>query len=194
MRHNSKAVAAGCGATVAVLAAWFVSAGAADKQSLEARVQRLEDEATIRLKLDEYMDLLGARDWDNYIKMWSKDADLVMAEGTRHGRDDIKERMSSTSQRQVAAAASRPARQRAEVLSNIRVQVHGDTANARSRFTFVGEGEDGTFRVTGSGWYTDTWIREEGEWRIKKRAVNWDLLAGQSAEQGAKNAEAAKRY
>jgi 3-phenylpropionate/cinnamic acid dioxygenase small subunit len=192
MKHGIRTAVAAAGALLAAQAWYAPAAGAAE--SVEARVQRLEDEATIRLKLDEYMDLLGARDWDNYIKMWSKDADLVMAEGVRHGRDDIKERMSSTSARQVAAAASRPARQRAEVLSNIRVQVHGDTANARSRFMFVGEGEDGMFRVTGSGWYTDTWIREEGEWRIKRRAVNWDLLTGQSAEDAAKNAAAAKRY
>src|SRR3954470_24847593 len=55
------------------------------------------------------------------------------------------------------------------------------SATARSRFTFLGEQPDGTFRVTGSGIYTDSWVREDGEWRIKSRTVDWDLLAGASA-------------
>ena len=61
------------------------------------------------------------------------------------------------------------------------------TATAKSRFTFLGEQEDGSFRVTGSGIYTDKWIREEGEWRIARRSVSWDLLAGASAPQPTTN-------
>ena len=55
------------------------------------------------------------------------------------------------------------------------------SSDLRSRFTFLGEQPDGTFRVTGSGIYSDTWVREEGEWRIKSRTVDWDLLAGAGA-------------
>jgi len=39
---------------------------------------------------------------------------------------------------------------------------------------------DGGFRVRGSGLYLDTWVREDGAWKIKRRTVQWDLLAGQS--------------
>ncbi len=174
--------------------AWAAAAGAgpvstlvaagAEGLSLEARVRQLEDEATIRRQLEDYMGLLRSRDWDNYIKMFSKAApELHMAEGTVIGRDAIRTRMDNASKRMAAAAAAqnRPQLQRADLLSDVRVQVTGDTATARSRFTFVGEQPDGTFRVTGSGIYTDTWVREESEWRIKSRTVDWDLLAGASA-------------
>ena len=167
----------------------LVAAGA-EGLSLEARVRQLEDEATIRRELEDYMGLLRARDWDNYIKMFAKAApELHMAEGTVVGRDAIRTRMDNASKRMAAAAAAanRPAGCNAPmVLSDVRVQVTGDSATARSRFTFLGEQPDGTFRVTGSGIYTDTWVREEGEWRIKSRTVDWDLLAGASAA-GAQN-------
>lgn len=185
-------------AALALSLAWSGVAGAggfstllltgAEGVSLEARVRQLEDEATIRRQLEDYMGLLRSRDWDNYIKMFAKAApELHMAEGTVVGRDAIRTRMDNASKRMAAAAAAqnRPQLQRADVLSDVRVQVKGDSATARSRFTFLGEQPDGSFRVTGSGIYTDVWVREEGEWRIKSRTVDWDLLAGASANQGA---------
>ena len=188
---------------LAVSSAWAGAAAAggistltaigAESLSLEARVRQLEDEATIRRQLEDYMGLLRSRDWDNYIKMFAKASpELHMAEGTVVGRDAIRTRMDNASKRMAAAAAAanRPQLQRADLLSDVRVQVTGDTATARSRFTFLGEQPDGTFRVTGSGIYTDTWVREEGEWRIKSRTVDWDLLAGASAA-GAQNGSAA---
>ena len=167
----------------------------AESLSLEARVRQLEDEATIRRQLEDYMGLLRSRDWDNYIKMFAKASpELHMAEGTVVGRDAIRTRMDNASKRMAAAAAAanRPQLQRADLLSDVRVQVAGDSATARSRFTFLGEQPDGTFGVTGSGIYTDTWVREEGEWRIKSRTVDWDLLAGASAA-GAENGSGGTR-
>jgi ketosteroid isomerase-like protein len=191
-----RASLAGAGLALAIISAGVASAGAlsslalagAEGLSLDARVKQLEDEATIRRQLDDYMGLLRSRDWDNYIKMFAKESpELHMAEGTVIGRDAIRTRMDNASKRMAAAAAAqnRPQRQSSEMLSDVRVQVTGDTARAKSRFTFVGEQPDGTFRVTGSGIYTDTWVREEGEWRIKSRTVDWDLLAGASAGAGA---------
>jgi ketosteroid isomerase-like protein len=195
MRNVHAAARARLPLTILVLSSvWAGTAGAAaistlaavgaESLSLEARVRQLEDEATIRRQLEDYMGLLRSRDWDTYIKMFAKASpELHMAEGTVVGRDAIRTRMDNASKRMAAAAAAqnRPQLQRADLLSDVRVQVTGDTATARSRFTFLGEQPDGTFRVSGSGIYTDTWVREEGEWRIKSRTVDWDLLAGASA-------------
>ena len=189
--------------TLALSLTWAGAAGAgglssvmlagAEGLSLEARVRQLEDEATIRRLLDDYMGLLRSRDWDNYIKLFSKQGQIDIVEGVLTGRDAIRTRMDNASKRMAAAAAAqnRPPRQSAEILSDVRVQVSGDTATAKSRFTFLGEQEDGSFRVTGSGIYTDTWIREEGEWRIKMRKVSWDLLAGAGAAAAAPQSGAA---
>src|SRR5262249_45769983 len=51
-----------------------------EKLGLESRLRRLEDESEIRRRLQDYMVLLHNRDWDKYILMFSRDADLVMDE------------------------------------------------------------------------------------------------------------------
>ncbi len=186
-----KAIQASVMFSTALVAASFAATAPARAESpsltLEQRVQRLEDESIIREKLQSYMELLGASDWDNYIKMFAKDAKLVMAEGTRTGRDDIKERMASASARMAKAREGKPRYQRTDLLSNIEVHVTGpDTATARARFTFLAEQPDHSFTVQGSGIYTDRWVKEDGDWKIGYRAVHWDLLHGQTAEAAAK--------
>jgi len=149
-----------------------------EKLTLEARLQRLQDESEIRRRLQDYMPLLRNRDWDHYILMFSKDAEIVMDEGTRHGRADIRERMATASERMAKAAAGKPVRQSADLLTNVEVRVRGDIAHASSRFTFLAENDAHEFVVSGSGLYLDTWVREGGEWLIKRRKVDWDLLRG----------------
>ena len=149
-----------------------------EKLTLEARLQRLQDESEIRRRLQDYMPLLRNRDWDHYTLMFSKDAQIVMDEGTRHGRADIRERMATASERMAKAAAGKPVRQSADLLTNVEVRVRGDIAHASSRFTFLAENDAHEFVVSGSGLYLDTWVREGGEWLIKRRKVDWDLLRG----------------
>jgi 3-phenylpropionate/cinnamic acid dioxygenase small subunit len=153
-----------------------------EKLGLGARLQRLQDESEIRRRLQDYMPLLRNRDWDHYILMFSKDAEIVMDEGTRHGRADIRERMSTASERMAKAAAGKPVRQSADLLTNVEVRVRGGLAHASSRFTLLAENEAHEFVVLGSGLYLDTWVREDGEWLIKRRKVDWDLLRGAPAK------------
>ncbi len=151
---------------------------AGEKLGIEARLRRLEDESEIRRRLQDYMVLLHDRDWDKYVLMFSRDADIVMDEGTRHGRDDIRNRMAGASERMAKAAAGKPVRQSADLLSNVEIRVRGDIANVSSRFTFLAENDANQFVVRGSGLYLDSWVREDDEWLIKRRKVAWDLLAG----------------
>jgi ketosteroid isomerase-like protein len=153
--------------------------------TLEQRLQRLQDESEIRKLLDEYMHLLRARDWDNYVKLFAKDGELDIVEGVLKGHDAIRTRMANASARMAAAAQGRPPRASADLLTNVSVDVQGDSATASCRFTFISEDGAGGFRVTGSGLYLDTWIREAGLWKIKRRAVKWDLLAGQNSSSAA---------
>ena len=163
---------------VVLLCVAVCGAAVAQTASMETRLRNLEGEAEIRRSLDDYMHLLRARDWDNYIQLFATDSAIDIVEGVIKGKDAIKARMANASARQVAAAAGQPQRQSADLLSNVYVKVDGDTATARSRFTFLSEAEDGSFRVRGSGIYSDTWVRENGVWLIKYRKVDWDLLGG----------------
>lgn len=142
-------------------------------------MQALQAESEIRRKLQTYMPVLAASDWDTYVNYFTRDGKIIMAEGTRQGRDDIRERMSSAAERMAAAAAASgaPVRKRADLLGNVEVEVTSPTtANAESRFVFIGENAEGGFDVSGSGRYIDEWALEEGEWRIASRTIDYDLL------------------
>ena len=145
---------------------------------LEARIAALEGESQIRDKLQSYMAVLSDRDWDTYVDYFTEDALLIMTEGNRQGRDDIRERMSSASDRMAAAAAAsgQPVLKRADLLSIIEVRVEGDRATAKSRFTFLSEDGNGGFEVAGSGLYIDEWAVEDGQWRIASREIDYDML------------------
>src|SRR3954465_1444411 len=111
MRYTSTAARSRLPLVILMMSsAWAGAAGAggvsalvgmgAEGLSLEARVRQLEDEATIRRRLEDYMGLLSSRDWDNYIKMFAKASpELHMAEGTVVGRDAIRTRMDNASRR-----------------------------------------------------------------------------------------------
>jgi hypothetical protein len=82
----------------------------AQTASMETRLRNLEGEAEIRRSLDDYMHVLRTRDWDNYIKLFATDPAIDIVEGVIKGKDAIKARMANASARQVAAAASKPAK------------------------------------------------------------------------------------
>lgn len=160
---------------------WYSESGRSDAEAAEhaavmARLDALEAESEIRHKLQTYMAVLGASDWDRYVEYFTHEGKLVMTEGTRVGREDIRERMSTAAARMARAAQGRPARKRADLLSNIEISVDGSTASAKSRFTFIAENAGGGFDVVGSGLYIDQWALEEGEWRIASRTVDYDML------------------
>ena len=183
-------------ASLAFAALWVCGVRAAEPATetaktltTEQRLQRLQGESEIRKLLDEYMHLLRARDWDNYVKLFAEDGELDIVEGVLKGHDAIRTRMANASTRMAAAAQGRPPRASADLLTNVNVDVQGDSASASCRFTFIAEDDNGGFRVTGSGLYLDTWIREDGLWKIKRRTVQWDLLAGQSSSAAADSAK-----
>ena len=185
----------------AALAAFMISAPtfpsaarAAEKLSVEQRLEHLEAADIIRFKLEDYMRLLQSADWDNYVKLFAPDAKLDIVEGILTGRDAIKTRMANATARMAKAREGQPRRQRGDILSNIKVIVTGpDTAAAQSRFTMLGEDANGNFMVTGSGYYTDQWVKVDGNWLIGYRAVHWDMLHGQKADDAAKEVEATRK-
>ena len=148
---------------------------------LQSRVQDLESESVIRHKLQTYMVLLQNADWDNYIKYFSETAKLVMTEGTVTGREGIKNRMANATARYAKAAEGKPVLKRVDLVTNVEVEVHGDKANAKTRFNFLAETGQGGFEIAGSGLYIDEWIKESGEWVIASRTVDYDMLKSLAA-------------
>ena len=141
---------------------------AQDSKSLAARVQRLEDAQEIQGVLLDYGRYLDARDFAAYSRLFAKDGEWVGGFGTVQGPAAIQAFM----EKQIPG----PNRGNTfHILSNFKIDVHGDTATAWSRWTFVTPGADKKPAIAQAGRYDDTFVRENGRWKFKRRTASNDI-------------------
>ena len=136
--------------------------------SLEERLQRLEDIEAIKILLLEYARLLDARDLIGYSKLFARDAEWTGPYiGSARGPDAILALMQEN---------LRPAPKGSHhLISNMIVDVNGDSATAWCRWRYLVPDEDGAPRLAVSGRYEDEVVRDEGVWRFRSRTVYGDL-------------------
>jgi len=155
-------------ATLLLLITLLPLAAQQDNKSLAARVQRLEDIEEIRTVLLDYGRFLDSRDFAAYSRLFAKDGEWVGGFGTVQGPAAIQAFM----EKNIAG----PNRSNTfHILSNFEIQVHGDTATAWSRWTFVTSGADKKPAISQAGRYDDTFVRENGHWRFKRRTASNDI-------------------
>lgn len=153
------------------VATWFcpVSAHAqAPDRALGARIQRLEDIEEIRTVLLNYGRYLDARDFGAYSRLFAKDGEWVGGFGTVAGPAAIQDFM----EKNIPGANKGNTY---HLLSNFVVDVHGDTATAWSRWAYVVPGADGKPVIAQGGHYDDTFVRENGHWKFKRRVAPVDI-------------------
>jgi len=141
---------------------------AQDSKSFAARVQRLEDIQEIQGVLLDYGRYLDARDFAAYSRLFAKDGEWVGGFGTVQGPAAIQAFMEKN--------ITGPNRGNTfHILSNFKIDVHGDTATAWSRWTFVTPGADKKPAISQAGRYDDTFVRENGRWKFKRRTASNDI-------------------
>ena len=132
----------------------------------EQRLQRLEDESAIRRIIEDYAARLTARDFDGYVALFAPDGTWRNGSTMKNGRAEIKAML-------VKMFPDTPANyvntNSYMLVSNIRIDLHGDRANAHSRQLSVIRGKDGNPVPVLSGMYEDEFIRLDGQWRILHR-------------------------
>lgn len=153
------------------LAAKEASKGA----SVEARLQRLEDVEAIRLLLERYIELNESRDYVEYSRLFAKDGELVLRRGRATGPDAILKLMQD-SFGAANASPTNPLNGSSHVLSNMKIDVTGDTATATSRWTLLLRTEEGP-KPAQAGRYGDKLVRENGEWKFQQRIIYRDIPA-----------------
>jgi uncharacterized protein (TIGR02246 family) len=147
---------------------------AQDSKSLAARVQRLEDIQEIQNVLLDYGRFLDARDFAAYSRLFAKDGEWVGGFGTVQGPAAIEAFMEKN--------ITGPNRGNTfHILSNFKIDVHGDTAIAWSRWSFVTPGPDNKPAISQAGRYDDTFVRENGHWKFKRRTASNDIPAPDAA-------------
>jgi ketosteroid isomerase-like protein len=138
------------------------------KPSVEARLQQLLDKEDIQRVLLEYGRSLDARDFTAYSNLFAADGEWVGGFGSVKGPANIKAFMEKN-----MGTNGNPTHNY-HLLSNFVINVNGDTATAWSRWAFVQPQKTGGATIAQAGRYDDTFVRENGVWKFKKRTAGND--------------------
>ncbi len=106
--------------------------------TIEARLQRVEDELAILRVMLDYSTFLDARDYDGYVNLFAPDGEWGNAEGIYKGRAAIHEMLLH-----VMGPANERTSAAYHLNSNPRVDVDGDRATGFIRYLYMLRGPDG---------------------------------------------------
>ena len=139
--------------------------------SLEQQLRRIQDRETIEELLITYGRFLDRQDLVGYSNLFAKDGVWEGGIGSAKGPKEIREMLE--------AVFGRTARGQYDgsyhIMSDIIIDVDGDTATSWSRWTWIVEGEDGKPVPQRSGHYEDKMVRENGEWKFQHRLTVTEL-------------------
>jgi ketosteroid isomerase-like protein len=137
------------------------------KESADARLQRFADKEEIENVLLEYGRALDSRNFAAYSNLFASDGEWVGGFGSVKGPANIKAFMEKN-----MGTNGNPTHNY-HLLSNFVITVNGDTATAWSRWAFVQPQDRGAV-IAQAGSYDDTFVRENGVWKFKKRTASND--------------------
>jgi uncharacterized protein (TIGR02246 family) len=137
-------------------------------ESLEARIQRLEDHLEIQQSLVDYGELLDARDLETWAQLWSDDGEFVMSTGrVARGRQAIKEMLGSVMQKSTQSVV--------HLEMNSRITIDADTATSTMLYGVARTQDDGLTRVVWLGHHHSRHVRTADGWKISHRRNTVDL-------------------
>jgi uncharacterized protein (TIGR02246 family) len=134
-------------------------------QSLEARIQRIEDRVAIEQLLMEYGRAVDNRDFAAFGALFTDDGEWKGAQGSYRGPQRIQESMERIF---TAAAADIPKGSNFHLLTNVIVNLQGDHATASSKFIFY-KVNGAKPRAEVAGRYEDKLVRVGGGWKFQQR-------------------------
>jgi ketosteroid isomerase-like protein len=136
--------------------------------ALEKRVQQLQDEKAIREILIRYGEYLDARDYAGYASLFASDGMWIGGFGRVTGPAAIQDMLEKNLGKPEQGFVNK---KNFHLMTTAVVDVDGDTAKARSRYTFFTASSDNRPTIALAGRYEDELVREKGTWKIKKRTT-----------------------
>lgn len=162
-------------AAAALLFSTVAGAAGQGSSAIENRLKQLEDKEQIRQLLLDYGRHLDNRDFAAYASLFAADGEWVGGFGKVSGRANIQAFMEK-------AMGTGPNRaNNYHLLSNFVITVAGDTATAWSRWAFVVPGERGAV-ISQAGRYDDRLVRENGQWKFRRRVASSDTAPPGAAD------------
>jgi SnoaL-like protein len=175
--QNSKSLSLVSLVCLLVSASFLAPAVASAQQSANDRIQRLEDIEEIRNVLIDYGRYLDAHDLVSYSNLFASDGEWVGGFGTGKGPAGIQALM----EKNLGVTSKNRPGSTYHLLTNFRIDVHGDAATAWSRWNFVVKSADEKPTILYGGHYDDTLVRENGHWKFKRRVAVNDIPAANAA-------------
>jgi len=156
-------------AFVAMLAVVPVGAHAKTPGS-PVTAQELLDREAIRDVLLEYGRAFDERRVEDYANLFAENGTWGGGPNPATGPAGVLEMITRT----VAMIPTEPGNRNFHVMTNMDVEVDGDTATAWSRYTFYMPGENGSPVAFVSGVYDDKLVRVDGTWKFLSRVLTQD--------------------
>lgn len=145
---------------------------AAKPETLERRLQRLEDREQIRQLLMDYGRFLDQRDFASFSRLFAeKEGEWIGGMGKAKGPEAIRKLMEDT----IGKDAGIKNTSNFHVFTNDSIRVDGDKATATTKWFFVVTGENDRPQLVYLGHYDDSFIRENGTWKFLQRVVHADI-------------------
>lgn len=150
----------------ALLAVPAAAIAAPKTPTLAQRVQRMEDESTIRRMLVQYGAYLDARDFAGYSGLFAAQGEWVGGFGAFKGPAAIRKMLEDNLGKPEPGWTNKSS---FHLLSNPLIEIDGDRAQVNSRYLFVTRNDDNRPAPLLAGRYVDEFVRADGTWKILKR-------------------------
>lgn len=145
---------------------------------LEERLRALEDEHEIRNLILRYAQCLDVRDHKGYASLFAREGRWSGRMGDATGPEAIEAML-------VEGFGPTPEGFRNtrnfHLMSNILIQVEGDSATAESRLVYFARSAEARPVPMLAGRYVDELVREDGRWRFKFRQVIGEIPTREEA-------------
>lgn len=158
----------GCRVVMAALLLAAPVTALAQQPTLEQRVQRMEDESSIRRMLIEYGAFLDAKDYRAYAALFAPDGVWQGGFGTFTGPAAIEAMLTAN------LGAPEPGfvnRSNFHMLTNPLIAIDGDRAQVESKYLFWTASPDNRPTPLLAGRYIDEFVRVGGQWKIARRTT-----------------------
>lgn len=152
-----------------VMALAGCSRTAPDVAQLQQRIQQLEDQDAIRQVLVAYGEHLDARDFAGYAALFARDGIWTGGFGSAIGPAEIQAMLEKNLGKPAPGFINKS---NFHLMTTMVVDVQGDTATARSRYLFYTATPEDRPQAALAGRYVDEFVREDGQWKIRRRTTH----------------------
>lgn len=153
---------------VALTSGCAVAIAPPENSQLLQRVQQLEDQEEIRQLLIAYGELLDSRDFAGYAALFARDGVWTGGFGSATGPAEIQAMLEKNLGKPEPGFVNKS---NFHLMTTEVVKVAGDTATAQSRYMFF-TATDSKPVASLAGRYVDTFVRENGKWKIRSRTTH----------------------